>query len=73
MSYYVAKVQLTDEVDTPKGVKIKKTTETYLVEALSVTEAEARVVKTLREDGTIQFEVVSASLSRIYKVIETAQ
>ena len=45
MSYYVAKVQLVDEVDTPKGIKIKKTTETYLVEALSVTDAEAKVIK----------------------------
>jgi hypothetical protein len=34
MSYYTAKIQLTDEVDTPKGVKIKKVTETYLVEAM---------------------------------------
>jgi hypothetical protein len=34
MSYYTAKVQLIDTVDTPKGPKEKKTTETYLVEAL---------------------------------------
>ena len=27
MSYYTAKIQLTDEIDTPKGVKIKKITE----------------------------------------------
>ena len=45
MSYYIAKVQLVDTVDTPKGSKEKKVTETYLVEALSVTEAEAKVVK----------------------------
>ena len=45
MSYYIAKVQLVDTVDTPKGAKEKKVTETYLVEALSVTEAEAKVVK----------------------------
>ena len=45
MSYYTAKVQLTQEFDTPKGTKEKKVTETYLVEALSVTEAEAKVVK----------------------------
>ena len=43
--YYTAKVQLTQEIDTPKGVKEKKVTEMYLVEALSVTEAEAKVVK----------------------------
>ena len=45
MSYYTAKIQLTDEVDTPKGPKIKKITETYLVEAMSVTEAEAKVIE----------------------------
>ena len=45
MSYYTAKVQLIDTIDTPKGTKEKKTTETYLVEALSVTEAEAKVVE----------------------------
>ena len=48
MSYYVARVQLTIEVDTPKGTKTKKTTETYLVEALSVTEAEAKVITDLK-------------------------
>ena len=36
MSYYMAKVQLVDTIDTPKGVKEKRITETYLVEALSV-------------------------------------
>ena len=45
MAYYTAKVQLTTMVDTPKGTKEKKATEMYLVEALSVTEAEAKVVK----------------------------
>ena len=45
MSYYTAKVQLVDTIDTPKGTKEKKTTETYLVEALSVTEAEAKVIE----------------------------
>lgn len=68
--YFTVNVKV--QHDTGNG-KIKKLTERYLVDAMSVTEAEARVVKTLREDGTIQFEVVSASLSRIYKVIETAQ
>jgi len=35
MSYYTAKVQLTQEVDTPKGVKEKRVTEMYLVEVMS--------------------------------------
>jgi len=68
--YFTVNVKV--QHDTGNG-KIKKLTERYLVDAMSVTEAEARVVKTLRDDGTNEFEVVSASLSRIYKVIETAQ
>jgi len=51
--------------------KIKKVTERYLVDAMSVTEAEARVTKVMKEDiGSNDFEVVSASVSRIYKVID---
>jgi hypothetical protein len=50
--------------------KIKKVTERYLVDAMSVTEAEARVTEVMKEDlGSNDFEVVSASVSRIYKVI----
>jgi hypothetical protein len=38
---------------------------------MSVTEAEARVTEVMKEDlGGTEFEVVSASVSRIYKVIE---
>ena len=69
MSYYVAKVQLTAEVDTPKGPKTKKTTETYLVEALSVTEAEAKVIKDF-QGYTFDFEVKSVNASKIIKILE---
>jgi hypothetical protein len=69
MSYYTAKVQLTQEFDTPKGTKEKKVTETYLVEALSVTEAEAKVVKDF-QGYTLDFEVKSVSASKIIKIIE---
>lgn len=69
MSYYTAKVQLIDQVDTPKGPKEKRITETYLVEALSVTEAEAKVVKDF-EGYTFDFEVKSVSANRIVKIIE---
>lgn len=68
MSYYVAKVQLVDEVDTPKGIKIKKTTETYLVEALSVTDAEAKVIKDF-EGFMFDFEVKSVNASKIIKIL----
>ena len=51
--------------------KIKTATERYLVDAMSVTEAEARVTEVMKKDlGNTEFEVVSASVSRIYKVIE---
>jgi hypothetical protein len=69
MSYYVAKIQLTDEVDTPKGVKIKKMTEMYLVEALSVTEAEAKVVSDF-SGFHFDFEVKSVTASKIVKILE---
>lgn len=48
--------------------KTKKVTERYLVDAMSVTEAEARVVKAL-EDSINEFEIVSAGTSRILEVI----
>ncbi len=69
MAYYVAKVQLIDEIDTPKGVKQKKITESYLVEALSVTEAEAKVVKDFA-GYTFEFEVKGVTQSKIIKIIE---
>ena len=69
MSYYIAKVQMVDAIDTPKGVKEKKVTETYLVEALSVTEAEAKVVEDFK-GYTMDFEVKSVSSSKIIKIIE---
>jgi hypothetical protein len=69
MSYYTAKVQLSSEVDTPKGTKIKKTTETYLVEALSVTEAEAKVIADF-QGYSLDFEVKSVTASKIIKILE---
>ena len=69
MSYYVAEVQLVDVVDTPKGTKEKKVTESYLVEAMSCTEAEAKVIKDFG-NTTFDFEVKSVTESRIVKIIE---
>jgi hypothetical protein len=56
-------------MDTPKGPKEKKVTETYLVEALSVTEAEAKVIEDFK-GYTMDFEVKSVSASKIIKIIE---
>ncbi len=57
------------EVEDAKG-KIKKQTEQYLVDAMSVTEAEARITEYLSERGENDFEVKSASKSNIVSVIE---
>jgi hypothetical protein len=69
MSYYTAKVQLIESVDTPKGTKEKRVTETYLVEALSVTEAEAKVIEDFK-GYNFDFEVKSVSANKIIKIIE---
>lgn len=69
MGYYTAKVKWVDVVDTPKGQKEKKVTETYLVEAMSVTEAEAKVVKDF-EGYNFDFEVTGVNESRIVKIID---
>ena len=65
MSYYSAKVSLT--VDS--GNKLKKITEMYLVDAESVTHAEAMVTKDFEGSG-VDFEVKAVSNSKIIKVIE---
>ncbi len=69
MSYYNAKVQLIESIDTPKGIKEKKFTENYLVEALSVTEAESKVIEDFK-GVTFDFEVKSVTASKILKIIE---
>ena len=56
------------QVEDAKG-KIKKQTETYLVDAMSVTEAEANLVEYLTDRGENDFEVKSASKSNIISVI----
>jgi len=67
--YYTAKVQLTHEQETPKGVKLQKVTETYLVEAISVTEAEAKVIEDFG-NTTLDFEVKSVNQSKIIQILK---
>jgi hypothetical protein len=67
MSYYVSKVKIA--TDTPKGVKWQS--ESYLVDALTVTHAEALVNEDFKDDG-VEFEVKSVSKSQICKVIESS-
>lgn len=58
-------------VSTQKNGKDKKAKEIYLVDAMSVTEAESRVVKDFEESGVqIDYKVSGAKESRIIRVIE---
>lgn len=64
--FFNVKVQFT--VEDGKG-KLKKQNVNYLVDAMSVTEAEARTVEYLTEQGENEFEVKAASEAKIAEVI----
>jgi Fe-S cluster assembly iron-binding protein IscA len=64
--FFQVKVQFT--VEDSKG-KVKKQNVLYLVDAMSVTEAEARTVQYLTERGEQEFEVKAASESSIATVV----
>ena len=72
MNYYEVVVNIKTETEGYKGAtKIKNVKETYLVDAMSVTEAEARVVKVFAESGFSQdYEVISVRGSKVIQVIE---
>lgn len=58
-------------VSTQKNGKDKKAKEIYLVDAMSVTEAESRVVQDFEESGVqIDYKVSGAKESRVIRVIE---
>lgn len=73
--YYEVLVELKMEIETNKGEsRIKKVKETYLVDAMSVTEAEARVVKSFSDSGFSQdYSVVCVKGSKIIDVISSEQ
>jgi len=61
-------VQVAIEVEDAKG-KIKKQKENYLVDAMSVTEAEAKLVKKfVAEAVKLEYEVVKVSETNIIEV-----
>jgi len=64
--FFQVKVQFT--VEDSKG-KLKKQNLFYLVDAQSVTEAEARITQFLTNAGEQEFEVKAASESVIIEVI----
>ena len=65
MSYYIAKVKV---VVSDNNGKQKKNVEQYLVNAVSVTDAEAKIHKDF-ENTVIDFEVSAVSETKIIKVI----
>ena len=65
MNYWQVDVKLTMEHESGK---IQKVTEKYLVEAVSVTDAEAIVNKDFANDS-VEFEVVEVKKSDVIKVL----
>ena len=69
MKYFEVTVEVV--VATLKNGKDKKQKEIYLVDALSVTEAEARVIKDFEDSGVqLDYKVSGAKESRVIRVIE---
>tara|TARA_R110000744_G_scaffold68364_1_gene139087 strand:- start:757 stop:963 length:207 start_codon:yes stop_codon:yes gene_type:complete len=67
--YYNVRVQFTEEVPTGKsGIKLVKKSEYYLVEAVSVTDAEVVTTKELGV-GMNDFEVKAVQSSRFVGVL----
>jgi hypothetical protein len=64
--YFQVKVQFVNEDN-------KKTSVAYLVDAMSVTEAEARTIEYLTNEGEQTFEVKAASESKIVHVISAPE
>jgi Fe-S cluster assembly iron-binding protein IscA len=60
--YFQVKVQFVNEDNKKQSVN-------YLVDAMSVTEAEARTIEYLTNEGEQTFEVKAASESKIAEVI----
>jgi hypothetical protein len=65
MAFYIAKVKVHHEDD--KG-RVKKITEQYLVNAVSVTDAEAKVVADF-EGSNLEYEVTAVIETKIVSVI----
>ncbi len=66
--YYSVKIQI--RLEDENG-KIKKKSESYLVNAVSVTDAEAKTVADFTKDApSFEWEVMSVSETKIVKVLE---
>jgi len=68
--YYLGRVEFTTVVDTKGGgTKEKKSRVQYLVDAMSCTEAEARIVENL-SDSVSDYEIKGVQQSKIIEVFE---
>lgn len=67
--FYQATVEIINEIDTKQGPKEKRVKKHYLIEAVSVTDAEAKVNKTF-EKSVVEFEVKAVIASKIEEVIK---
>jgi len=69
MTYFQVKVQFEEEITIGKKTKNVKKQYPYLVDAMSVTEVEAKITKFLSDRGERDFEVKSVQQSKIVGVI----
>ena len=67
--YYLGKVEFITVVDTKNGTREKKSRVQYLVDAMSCTEAEARIVENLK-DSVDDYEIKGIQTSKIMEVFE---
>jgi hypothetical protein len=66
--YYLVRIQM--KIEDSESGKIKKHKESYLVNAVSVTDAEVKVAKDFSgTDSRIEWEVVSVTETKILKVL----
>jgi hypothetical protein len=65
MNYWTVTVQIQHETD--KG-KIQRTNEQYLVDAVSATDAEAKIYREFEQESN--FEVIRVAQSKIIKVLD---
>lgn len=67
LKYWMVTVQF--EIENDKG-KVRKIKEPYLIDAMSATEAEAKLHEYMKERGEHNFEVIRAVKSGIIEVIQ---
>ena len=68
MAYFLANVEIVDMNDKGKQTKMR---EQYLVDAVSVTDAEVKVTKMFEDEGmSTDFQVKSVKDTKILQVIE---